>query len=190
MAKRKSTGKRQRFNIFKRDKFTCQYCGRTPPTIVLVLDHILPVAKGGETVDHNLITSCETCNQGKSDIVLSDVPQAIDDQLAEQFERREQLEEYNEFLMKARKDSQRTAREIGTYWNDAIGNEAGRYTFGPKRLQSVADFMKRLPVAEIYEAVDIALGRINTRPDYDDKAWKYFCGVCWKKIKDRGGDDA
>ena len=64
---RKSTGKRLRFEIFKRDNFTCQYCGDQPPSVVLVIDHIQPVSKGGDNDSMNLITACEPCNQGKSD---------------------------------------------------------------------------------------------------------------------------
>lgn len=68
--RRQSTGKRLRFEVFKRDHFTCQYCGAQPPEIVLVPDHILPAAAGGETTIENLITSCEPCNQGKADKLL------------------------------------------------------------------------------------------------------------------------
>ncbi len=65
--RRRSLGKRLRFEIFKRDGFTCQYCGAQPPNGVLVVDHIIPVAGGGTGDPLNLITACETCNQGKSD---------------------------------------------------------------------------------------------------------------------------
>lgn len=68
---RKSTSKRLRFEIFKRDNFTCQYCGAQPPDVVLVADHIEPVALGGSTMIDNLITACETCNQGKTDRPLN-----------------------------------------------------------------------------------------------------------------------
>lgn len=70
MAKR-STGKRERFEIFKRDLFTCQYCGARPPDVVLVVDHILALAAGGPNTTDNLITACEACNQGKSDRALT-----------------------------------------------------------------------------------------------------------------------
>lgn len=70
--KRKSTGKRLRFEVFKRDFFTCQYCGAQPPDVVLVVDHIVPVAGGGESSAENLITACDTCNQGKADKLLGD----------------------------------------------------------------------------------------------------------------------
>ncbi len=73
MSKRKSTGKRLRFEIFKRDGFTCQYCGNQPPEAILVIDHIQPVAKGGDNDPLNLITSCEPCNQGKADKELTHI---------------------------------------------------------------------------------------------------------------------
>jgi ribosomal protein L37E len=61
-------GERIRFQVFKRDNFTCQYCGRKSPDTILELDHITPTSKGGKTDLGNLITSCKECNRGKSDI--------------------------------------------------------------------------------------------------------------------------
>ena len=69
---RRSTGKRLRFEVFKRDQFTCQYCGAQPPEVVLVADHIDPAAAGGPTTIDNLITACESCNQGKAGRPLGD----------------------------------------------------------------------------------------------------------------------
>ena len=51
-----SVSKSVRFEIFARDAFTCQYCGRRPPEVVLELDHIHPRAKGGSDDLTNLIT--------------------------------------------------------------------------------------------------------------------------------------
>lgn len=192
MGKRKSTGKRQRFNIFKRDRFTCQYCGRTPPTVVLVIDHILPVSQGGGEEITNKITSCETCNQGKADGLLTDVPQAVESQLAASLERQEQLSEYNKFLMKLRKETAEQARLLGVYWCDRTGppEDKGRFTFGRDRMTSAMTFLKHMPLAEIYEAIDIAFSRRPAVRGDDHNTFKYFCGVCWSKIKERGGDDA
>lgn len=44
MAKRKALSNRTRFEVFKRDKFTCQYCGAKAPDVVLQCDHIVAVA--------------------------------------------------------------------------------------------------------------------------------------------------
>lgn len=70
--KRKSISARNRFEVFKRDSFKCQYCGKSSPDVILHVDHIEPASKGGDNSVMNLITSCQCCNLGKSDIVLSD----------------------------------------------------------------------------------------------------------------------
>lgn len=66
-------GKTKRFEIFKRDGFRCQYCGRTSAEVVLEVDHIDPRAKGGDDDDINLITACFDCNRGKRDRRLGDI---------------------------------------------------------------------------------------------------------------------
>ncbi len=56
---------RMRFLVMRRDDFKCQLCGVAPaikPGTVLVVDHILAWAAGGETVMENLQTLCEQCN--------------------------------------------------------------------------------------------------------------------------------
>ena len=65
MTGRKVFSKQERFQIFERDNFTCQYCGRKPPEVQLEVDHIVPLAKGGTNDERNLITACRDCNRGK-----------------------------------------------------------------------------------------------------------------------------
>ena len=72
MSERKSLSNKTRFEIFKRDNFTCQYCGKSAPEVVLNVDHIEPVSKGGSNDISNLITSCFECNNGKGNKKLSD----------------------------------------------------------------------------------------------------------------------
>ena len=72
MTKRKAISKKMRFEVLKRDMFTCQYCGKQPPDTILHMDHIKPVSKGGVNSLLNLVTSCVDCNLGKSNIELSD----------------------------------------------------------------------------------------------------------------------
>ena len=60
------------FKVLLRDTFTCQYCGRTPQDgAKLRVDHIIHKSKNGDYTVTNLITSCEICNLGKSDILLN-----------------------------------------------------------------------------------------------------------------------
>lgn len=56
-----------RFEVFKRDEFTCRYCGRSTPDVTLHVDHVLALANGGTDDMENLVTSCLECNLGKSD---------------------------------------------------------------------------------------------------------------------------
>jgi 5-methylcytosine-specific restriction endonuclease McrA len=51
-----------RFNVFLRDKFTCQYCGDKKD---LTFDHLLPKSKGGLTNWENVVTACSVCNVKK-----------------------------------------------------------------------------------------------------------------------------
>lgn len=96
MTKRKSISKKLRFEVFKRDKFTCQYCGRKAPDVILEVDHIEPVSKGGTNEITNLITSCRDCNRGKSDRKLNDKSVVKKEQKETELlaERREQIDEY------------------------------------------------------------------------------------------------
>lgn len=58
----------KRFKILLRDNFTCQYCGRSSPEVVLEIDHVIPRAKGGTEGYDNLVTACRDCNKGKADL--------------------------------------------------------------------------------------------------------------------------
>lgn len=63
-----------RFEILKRDNFTCQYCGRSPKKdkhVILHIDHIYPNSKKRNNNPSNLITSCFECNMGKKDVLLT-----------------------------------------------------------------------------------------------------------------------
>jgi hypothetical protein len=52
---------RTMWQVFKRDDYTCRYCGQTG--IPLTVDHIVLWEKGGPTTEENLITSCKKCNK-------------------------------------------------------------------------------------------------------------------------------
>jgi len=56
-------------NVFKRDKYTCQYCGKQER--MLTIDHVIPKAKGGESVWENVVAACEPCNKKKADKTLA-----------------------------------------------------------------------------------------------------------------------
>lgn len=66
--------KKLRESIKKRDDFTCCNCGNSTyaePNLLLEIDHIIPVSKGGRTVESNLQTLYWKCNRTKSDKIVS-----------------------------------------------------------------------------------------------------------------------
>lgn len=54
-----------RANIYARDEYGCQYCGRTLPASELTFDHVVPVAQGGRKDWENIVTCCVSCNRKK-----------------------------------------------------------------------------------------------------------------------------
>jgi 5-methylcytosine-specific restriction endonuclease McrA len=63
-------------NMFARDKYCCQYCGRHKTKLksneFLTRDHVHPQSKGGLDVWTNIVTACNTCNNKKADFFLKD----------------------------------------------------------------------------------------------------------------------
>jgi 5-methylcytosine-specific restriction endonuclease McrA len=59
-----------RREIFHRDNYTCQYCGKH--TINLTIDHILPRHLGGIQTWGNIVTACSSCNHHKGGRTLSE----------------------------------------------------------------------------------------------------------------------
>lgn len=56
-----------RRNVFKRDHYTCQYCGAQPGSEELTIDHVLPRAQGGVSSWENCVLACTDCNKRKAD---------------------------------------------------------------------------------------------------------------------------
>jgi len=60
-----------RRNIFKRDRYTCVYCGKQPGTENLTIDHVVPRSKGGISSWENTVLACVDCNKRKADKTLA-----------------------------------------------------------------------------------------------------------------------
>lgn len=61
---------KKRFEILRRDQFTCRYCGRVAPSVIVEVDHVMPRSEGGTDEDSNLVAACFECNRGKRAIIL------------------------------------------------------------------------------------------------------------------------
>lgn len=175
--------KRRRFEIFKRDRFACLYCGRKPPEVLLEADHIVPISKGGLNTDSNLATSCQDCNRGKSDVGLSFVPKPIGNRLNERREMLDQLKGATDLAVEENKFWDTQFRMVSDRWVRLEGRDPKAWVLTGQAEAAVRKFLKRLPFSEVLDALEVANdfhpGRINCR---------YFCGVCWKKVRSREGD--
>ena len=177
MSKRTSISKKTRFEIFKRDDFRCSYCGKTPPQVVLEIDHITPVSGGGDNDHNNLLTSCFDCNRGKGAIALERITPGMEENLEILKEKEAQLKEYKRFIVKVKKRETKEIDDICDIFETAFPGKTMADRF---KQVSMKTFIKALPFNEIEDAMVIASTRIHR--DADD-ALKYFCGICWRKIK-------
>lgn len=165
MSERKSISKKLRFEVFKRDNFTCQYCGVQAPDVILHVDHINPVAGGGDNDILNLITSCEPCNQGKGARTLDDHSAIAKQraQLEELNERREQLE----MLLQWRE----SLSNIDEEQIDAFDAEFERATtchLSDMGRAKVKKWLKKHSLKDLLEALDSSVGTYFKEGDPDD----------------------
>lgn len=56
-----------RVALVKRDKSSCQYCGKKLSASAVTIDHVLPRAQGGTTTFINCVVACQLCNNKKAD---------------------------------------------------------------------------------------------------------------------------
>lgn len=56
-----------RRNVYRRDKYTCQYCGSRTKSEELTIDHVLPRSRGGKSTWTNCVLACFPCNSKKGD---------------------------------------------------------------------------------------------------------------------------
>lgn len=191
-----------RFEVFKRDRFTCSYCGRTPPEILLEIDHIVPRAAGGTDDISNLTTACATCNRGKSARLLEEgtapvVGKATVEELAE---RVEQAKAYMDLLGGL---STLIDRQIGMVideWAHAFGarlqeRDTGavwtfEYSSGEMwpNEASIRRFLGKLSLEDVIEAVRIAAAKFPRMPGTPPT--RYFYGICYRAIRQGGSVSA
>ena len=181
MPKRKPLSKKIRFEVFKRDMFTCQYCGAKAPDVLLEVDHIVPVKEGGSDDILNLITSCRNCNRGKSSVKLSDntVIQKKQKQAEELQERREQLElmyEWHKQLL------EETEIEVNSLQN-LLKSYYPSLSFKENGVRTLKKLIKNFGYSEVYESFEIALNY------YDDaeEAFNKIGGICYNRQQEKRG---
>ena len=100
-----------RVNIYARDGFACQYCGRRMDTEELTFDHVVPRAAGGKTTWENIVTCCVPCNRQKAN--------RTPEQAGLRLRHRPQKPRYLPAIQ-VRMDRRQVPEEWLPYWNIAL----------------------------------------------------------------------
>lgn len=150
--------KRVRFEIFKRDAFTCQYCGRKPPEVVLEIDHIDPRCNGGTNEKINLVSACFDCNRGKAGKTLMDFPARPDADL-EYLKSQQEIGEAKRFLC-AKKELDELREELVVVIQDHWHRTLQTGTSVPAD-KVIVEWLLRYNPDEIIYAIDNMLPRMR-----------------------------
>lgn len=191
MAKREHLSKRLRFEVFKRDSFKCQYCGRSAPEVLLHVDHITPVSKGGTNDILNLVTACADCNLGKGARRLDDNNEIrkAKKRLDELNARREQLRMMMEWRRELQKAEGEKVNFLCSYFEAALNddievNDCGKAVF--KRL------LNTFTIDEICVSIDISINQYvkykggEATMESMEKALSKLGGICHNRKKTGG----
>ena len=176
MSQRKAISKKTRFEVFKRDGFTCQYCGRSAPDVVLEVDHINPVNNGGDNNIMNLITSCFDCNRGKGKKKLSDKEEIKKqmEQLKQINTRREQLE----MLLAWKNELEKFQNEQADKIEELLVAKTG-FEFSEYGKQSCINQIKEFGFEEVYESTNISIGQYyDGSKESVQKVFDYIGKIC------------
>lgn len=171
MTERKPIGRKLRFEVFKRDKFTCQYCGAKAPDVILNVDHIHPVAAGGANDVLNLVTACQGCNAGKGARLIQD-DSAIERQRA-QMEALEARREQLRMMVEWRDELERVKSDTVELVAERV-SERGHFAPNENGKSSIRKWLKKYTFDEVLVGVDEAFD-IYMRWDGDDPneaAWE------------------
>jgi len=184
--KRIAIPKTLRFEVFKRDSFTCQYCGKMAPDVILEIDHINPVKQGGKNDILNLITSCKDCNRGKGARPLDENQELKkqQDQLKELNEKREQM-----------KAMLRWREELKAFDNEKI-DVIDNYISGVSKFSAskhgrakIKKWIETFGVETVLSAAETAFATMSKNDDEAawGKAFNKIGGICYN-ISNQGDD--
>ncbi|MEY1677270.1 HNH endonuclease [Gordonia sp. ABKF26] len=180
--------RRLRYEILRRDNHTCRYCGASAPAVPLTVDHVIPVALGGLDDPTNLVTACRDCNSGKAATspdatMIADVQErallwaAAMKQAAEERAGEREFHQWIHTWFRARWNR--------WTWTDARG-EKHSVPLPEEFTVSLDRFLNAgLDDGDFDELIDATM----TARSSDE--WKYFCGCCWRRIRqaqDRAAD--
>lgn len=182
IAMRIAISKSLRFEVFKRDSFTCQYCGRKAPDVLLEADHIEPVAKGGSNHILNLTTACKDCNAGKSDKRLSD--STVLDKQREQLEALQERRDQIDMMFQWQKGLSALENDVLERLQEIWSVHVPGYSLNENGILSLKKLNKKFSIEELITAIRVATEQYmeyaNGSPTKEsvELAWSKIGGIC------------
>jgi hypothetical protein len=160
--------KRTRFEVLRRDGYTCRYCRTTAGE--LTVDHVRPTALGGTDDPSNLVACCKDCNAGKSST-------SPDEETVEQV--KDDAIRWASAMVRAGEILSEKADARSDYVG-AFMDAWPQYRYLPSSILDTVErfFEMGLPVNVMVDAVVTAT---TAKGVYDRPA--YFAGICWKRIR-------
>lgn len=170
-----TVSRRLRFEILRRDRHTCRYCGAAAPDVSLTVDHVIPVTLGGGDEPQNLVTACAACNAGKSSIAPD--AELVDDVDATAMLFARALEHASTLRRADRAALNEFIDGFETLWAE-YGNLP--------RPNDWAVSVERFYAAGLDLATmrDFAYASVVSRAALS-AVWRYFCGCCWRELTER-----
>ena len=167
-----------RFEILRRDNFRCHYCGTEATQTELHVDHVVPQSLGGTNDPSNLVTACAECNSGKAGRTLDEpVLAAVDEKSQRYATAVEQAIAERRQVLTTEQQTKNLFRAEWNRWEPAEPLPAGF-------AESVRQFMRAgLDWEDIVDSIEVAMSRHDIR-GREHGRFKYFCGVCNRKIED------
>lgn len=167
--------KRVRFEVLRRDKHTCKYCGASAPEVKLTVDHVVPVSLGGADTPENLVAACADCNAGKTS--TSPEETLVDEVSEKALEMRE--------LFEAAMQADVLEIEETLAYRDGFSEHLcnNGWTRYPDGWKATVDKWHKLgiPIEVVGHAVEIATNNQQIR-GWANK-WRYTCGIVWRKAQ-------
>ena len=168
-----SVTKRTRFEVLRRDNYTCRYCRSTEGT--LTIDHVTPVSLGGTDDPSNLVACCKDCNAGKSSSSpdSATVAQVKDDAVRWARARAEVIKS----MQDEREKYTKPLEAFSDYW--ACYDKKLSYLPADWRPTVTSWIQRGIAVDQLCDAVDIAMGNRSIRLEY---VFRYVAGIVRKWV--------
>lgn len=163
-----------RFEVLRRDQFTCRYCGSKAPDVQLHVDHVVPAALGGPDTPENLVTACVDCNAGKANRSLDE------DTVSDIAEDVEKWQKAKDLAAQKRQNTIKNVAAVGEYFL-SVWPQHLDYSLPFNYPKIVYNYIAQgISQDEIEHLVSVA---VNSNAPAGRK-FQYFCGCCRNVIRE------